>query len=408
MQRCSPCKPLRVLRDAPVEGMEHSPGLATRCVHGADAPVRSGAVNAPIYASTTFAFDCTADLLDVVEGRREGDLYTRYGTNPTIRKLEARLASLERAEAALAFTSGMAAEAAAFLVYGRQGILCIGDAYGGTLSLLTEQLPTLGFPTRFLLSHQLDRLDTVLEQGVSLVFLETPTNPTLTVFDIRDIAARTHRYGARLMVDNTFATPVNQQPLSLRADLVVHSATKFLGGHSDITAGALLGPRALLKPVAAWRSSLGQTPAPEVANLLVRSLATLVVRVERQNANALAIATVMSQHPRVERVLYPGLLGFPGHELACAQMNGFGGMLTLELAGSAADAARMVDKLRLFAIAPSLGGVESLATLPYTTSHHGLSREERTRRGISETMVRLSIGIEDSADLIADLRQALE
>jgi cystathionine gamma-synthase len=140
----------------------------------------------------------------------------------------------------------------------------------------------------------------------------------------------------------------------------------------------------------------------------MRSLSTLVVRVERQNANALAIATVMSQHPRVERVLYPGLLGFPGHELACAQMNGFGGMLTLELAGSAADAARMVDKLRLFAIAPSLGGVESLATLPYTTSHHGLSREERTRRGISETMVRLSIGIEDSADLIADLRQALE
>lgn len=387
--------------------MKKSPGLATRCVHGAGGAVRSGAVNAPICASTTFAFDCTADLLDVVEGRKTGDLYTRYGANPTIRSLEARLASLESAESALAFTSGMAAEAAAFLVHGRQGILCIGDAYGGTLKLLADQLPTLGFPTRFLLSHQLDRLETVLQQGVSLVFFETPTNPTLTMFDIRAIAAKAHRYGVQVMVDNTFATPVNQQPLSLGADLVIHSATKFLGGHSDITAGALLGPRALLEPVAAWRSSLGQTPAPEVASLLMRSLSTLVVRVERQNGNALSIAEAMNRHPRVRRVLYPGLAEFSGHELARAQMSGFGGMLTLDLEGTAADATRMVDKLRLFAIAPSLGGVESLATLPYTTSHHGLSPEDRARRGITETMVRLSIGIEDAADLVADLQQAL-
>lgn len=388
--------------------MKKSPGLATRCVHGENAAVRSGAVNAPIYASTTFAFNCTADLLDVVEGRKAGDLYTRYGTNPTIRSLEARLASLEGAESALAFTSGMAAIAAAFLTHGRQGVLCIGDCYGGTLTLLTEQSPTLGFPTHFLLGHQLDRLETLLQQDVGLVFFETPTNPTLTVFDIRNIAAKAHRYGTRVMVDNTFATPVNQQPLSLGADLVVHSATKFLGGHSDITAGVLLGSRALLEPVAAWRSSLGQTPAPEVASLLMRSLSTLVVRVERQNTNALAIAEAMNRHRRVGRVLYPGLAEFPGHELACAQMSGFGGMLTLDLEGAAADATRMVDKLRLFAIAPSLGGVESLATLPYTTSHHGLSREERERRGITETMARLSIGIEDAADLIADLQQALE
>jgi len=387
---------------------EKSPGLATRCVHGASAAVRRGAVNAPIYVSTTFAFDSTAELLDVVEGRREGDLYTRYGTNPTIRALEAKLASLENAESALAFTSGMAAIAAAFLAHGRQGVLCIGDAYGGTLQLLTEQLPRLGFATHFLLGEELDSLEEMLQRGVGLVFFETPTNPTLTVFDIQDIAAIAHRHDARVMVDNTFATPVNQQPLALGADLVVHSATKFLGGHSDITGGMLLGVKALLEPVRVWRSSLGQTPAPEIAHLLIRSLSTLVVRVERQNANALAIAVVMNEHPRVRRVLYPGLAAFPDHRLARAQMSGFGGMLTLELDGTAADAVRIVDKLRLFAIAPSLGGVESLATLPYTTSHHGLSPADRVRRGITETMVRLSIGIEDAADLIADLQQALK
>jgi cystathionine gamma-synthase len=388
--------------------MKKSFGLATRCVHGASAAVRSGAVNTPIYASTTFAFASNAELLDVVEGRREGDLYTRYGTNPTIRTLEAKLASLEGAESSLVFTSGMAAEAAAFLAHGRQGILCIGDAYGGTLQLLTDQLPELGFITHFLLADELERLEDVLRQGVGLVFFETPTNPTLTVFDVRGIAAIAHRYDARVMVDNTFATPVNQQPLALGADLVAHSATKFLGGHSDITGGVLLGPKDLLAPATVWRSNLGQTPAPEVAHLLMRSLSTLMVRLERQNANALAIANVMSKHPRVRRVLYPGLEEFPGHRLARAQMNGFGGMLTLDLDDAAADAAYMIDKLRLFAIAPSLGGVESLATLPYTTSHHGLSPEERIRRGISETMVRLSIGIEEAADLIADLQQALE
>jgi cystathionine gamma-synthase len=239
------------------------------------------------------------------------------------------------------------------------------------------------------------------------VFLETPSNPTLEVFDIAAIAARAHARGALLVVDNTFASPVNQQPLALGADLVVHSATKYLGGHSDITAGALMGAKALIDAVWPWRKNLGQTPAPETAALLARSLRTLVVRVRQQNATALAVAQAMASHPRVARVLYPGLPSFPGHALAARQMAGFGGMLTIEVAGDGAGASAVVDRLKLFAIAPSLGGVESLATQPVTTTHHSLDPEERARRGITDSMIRLSVGLEDAQDLIDDINQAL-
>jgi cystathionine gamma-synthase len=301
----------------------------------------------------------------------------------------------------------MAAEAALFLAHGRAGIVCIGDAYGGTLELIGQQLPLLGIPTHLLLGSELDRLDDLLAGGARLIFLETPSNPTLEVFDVAEIAARAHARGALLVVDNTFASPVNQQPLALGADLVVHSATKYLGGHSDITAGALMGPKALVDAVWPWRKNLGQTPAPETAALLARSLRTLVVRVRQQNATALAVAQAMASHPRVARVLYPGLPSFPGHALAARQMAGFGGMLTIEVAADGAAASAVVDRLKLFAIAPSLGGVESLATQPVTTTHHGLDPEERARRGITDSMVRLSIGLEDAQDLIDDLHQAL-
>jgi cystathionine beta-lyase/cystathionine gamma-synthase len=382
-------------------------GLATRCVHAGELPDAHGSPHTPVYTTTTFAFGSTAAILDVVEGRAAGSLYTRYGLNPTIQSLEAKLAAIEGAEAALAFASGMAAEAALFLAHGRAGIVCIGDAYGGTLELIGQQLPLLGIPTHLLLGTELDRLDELLVGGAGLVFLETPSNPTLEVFDIAAIAARTHARGALLVVDNTFASPVNQQPLALGADLVVHSATKYLGGHSDITAGALMGPKALIDAVWPWRKNLGQTPAPETAALLARSLRTLVVRVRQQNATALTVAQAMAAHPRVAHVLYPGLPTFPGHALAARQMAGFGGMLTIEVAGDGTAASAVVDRLQLFAIAPSLGGVESLATQPVTTTHHGLAPEERTRRGITDAMIRLSIGLEDEQDLIADLHQAL-
>lgn len=383
------------------------PGLSTRAIHGHSFEDAQGSPHPPIYNTTTFAFASTADVLDVVDGRRTGNLYTRYGLNPSIRALEQTLASLEGAEMAWSFCSGMAAETALFLTHGRQGIVCIGDAYGGTLELLTSQLPLLGIQTHLILGSELGRLDELLAAGSRLVFFETPTNPTLELLDIRAIAASAHAHGALVAVDNTFASPVNQRPLEFGADFVMHSATKYLGGHSDLTAGALMGAKDLLLPVWAWRKNLGSMMAPETAALLARSLRTLVVRVRRQNDTAQAVADAMVRHPKVARVLYPGLPSFPGHALAKRQMHGFGGVLTIEVAGGRDDATRVADRLRLFALAPSLGGAESLVTQPCTTTHHGLTPDERARRGISDAMLRLSIGLEDADDLIADLAQAL-
>jgi cystathionine beta-lyase/cystathionine gamma-synthase len=383
------------------------PGLSTRCIHAGELHDAQGSPHAPIYTTTTFKFPSTAALLDVVEGRKPGALYTRYGLNPTINALEQKLADIEGAEAALAFASGMAAESALFLAHGRKGIVCLGDAYGGTLELIENQLPQLGIRTHLLLGSELGRLSAILEQGTGLVFFETPTNPALELFDIAAIAELAHARGALVAVDNTFASPVNQNPLSLGADLVVHSATKYLGGHSDLTAGALMGSRELVMPVWNWRKNLGQTIAPEIAAQLARSLRTLTVRVQRQSESAEKIARAMQSHPVVERVLYPGLPDFPGHALAKRQMRGFGGMLTLAIRGGGEAATRVADALKLFALAPSLGGVESLVTQPCTTTHHGLSPEERSRRGISDAMLRLSVGLEDAEDLIADLEQAL-
>lgn len=383
------------------------PALATACVHAGENNDPHGSPHTPIYTTTTFKFPSTAAILDVVEGRKAGALYTRYGLNPTIQALEEKLAAIEGAEAALAFYSGMAAESALFLTHGRKGIVCLGDAYGGTLELITSQLPLLGIPSQLLLSDELDRLPEILKQGAGLVFFETPTNPALELFDIAAINEIAHAHGALVAVDNTFASPVNQNPLALGADFVVHSATKYLGGHSDLTAGALMGNKELIMSVWNWRKNLGQTIAPEIAAQLARSLRSLPVRVERRNTTAMKIALAMRGHPLVARVLYPGLPDFPGFDLAKRQMKGFGGMLTIEVKGGGEAASRAADTLKLFALGPSLGGVESLVTQPCTTTHHGLTPEERARRGISDAMLRLSVGLEDAGDLIADLDQAL-
>lgn len=361
----------------------------------------------PVYGTTTYRFDSTSDLLDVVEGRRDGALYTRYGHNPTVTELEHQLAPLEQADAALAFGSGMAAISATLLAHGRQGVVCLGDLYGGTQEFLAVQCRSLGLPVQFLLQSEQDQLADCLDQPGMLVFCETPSNPTLSILDLDAIARTAHERQALLAVDNTFASPINQQPLTLGADLALHSATKYLGGHSDLTAGALMGASEYLEPVAAWRKNLGQALAPEVAALLSRSLKTLPLRVRQHNANAQAVADALMGDERLSRVLYPGLPTDPGHGLASRQMSGFGGMVTLEVAAGGPAASRIADQLALFMLAPSLGGVESLVTQPCTTSHHGLTPEQRAERGITDGMLRLSVGLEHADDLIADLRQAL-
>lgn len=382
-------------------------GLSSLCVHAGEIPNDQGTPHTPIYNTTTFTYNTTRELLDVVEGKKTGNLYTRYGLNPTILSLESKLAQLEGAEAALCFSSGMAAEAALFLALGKKGVICIGDAYGGTLELLDVQLRSLGIPVSLLLGSELDKLEPLLQEGYGLVFLETPTNPTLEIFDIRAIADLAHKNNALLCVDNTFATPVNQKPLQLGADLTLHSATKYLGGHSDITAGMIAGPAELMMQIWPWRKNLGQMLAPETAAMLSRSVKSLVLRVTRQNETAAKVAQAMEAHPRIKKVYFPGLESFKGHALAKKQMKGFGGMLTIEVDASMEETMKVADHFRLFRIAPSLGGAESLCTQPVTTTHYGLGQAELERRGISPSMIRLSVGFEDPDDLINDLTQAL-
>ena len=386
--------------------MNHK-GPATRIIHNRRHKDQFGSPYSPVYNTTTYRFENTAALLDVIEGRSEGNLYTRWGTNPSIRELEQGLAGLERAEAALAFGSGMAAISATLLAHGRKGIVCVGDLYGGTQELLKNHCMALGIPVTFLFREEQNQLANELGEPGKLVYFETPANPNMAILDIHAIAETAHQHGALVAVDNTFASPINQQPLVLGADLVLHSATKYLSGHSDITAGALMTSAELAKPVAAWRKNLGQLIAPETAALLSRSLRTLPVRIRQHNENAMAVAEAMEQHPKITKVHYPGLPSFEGRDLAQQQMTGFGGMLSIEVEGGQQAAEKVADSLKIFLLATSLGGVESLVSQPSATSHHGLSHEERLKRGIGDGMLRLSVGLEDAKDLIADLNQAL-
>lgn len=273
-------------------------GAATRIIHNRRHKDAFGSPYSPIYNTTTYRFANTADLLDVIEGRSEGNLYTRWGTNPTIQELEQGLAGLEHAEAALAFPSGMAAISATLLAHGRNGIVCVGDLYGGTQELLKNHCSALGIPVTFLFREEQSELAGELNEPGKLVYFETPANPNMAILDIRALAEIAHQHGALVAVDNTFASPINQQPLSLGADLVLHSATKYLGGHSDLTAGALMTSAELVKPVTAWRKNLGQLIAPETAAQLSRSLRTLPVRIRQHNDNAMAVAEAMEQHPK--------------------------------------------------------------------------------------------------------------
>lgn len=381
--------------------------LRTRLIHNHPDNDPYGSPYCPVYNTTTYRQANTRALLDTIEGRADGPLYTRWGSNPTIEALEQSLAMLEQAPAALAFASGMAAISATLLCHGHEGIVGVGDLYGGTLEFLEHNARPLGYPVEYRRYDQLGELGDTLRPGM-LVYCETPANPTLRLIDIAALAEQVHHKGALLMVDNTFATPINQQPLTLGADLVVHSASKYLGGHSDITAGALMGDRERVRRVASWRTNLGQILSPETAALLARSLRTLPLRVRTHNDNALALAQALETMSPIRRVLYPGLASFAQHELAKRQMCGFGGMLSIELEGDFEQAAAVADRLKVFVLAPSLGGLESLVSQPCATSHHGISREQRMAQGISDSLLRLSVGVESVEDLISDIQQALD
>ncbi len=387
--------------------MTTTQNISTLCIHGGDIIDVLGSPTTPLYDTTTFCFDSTADLVDVVNGNKKGYLYTRYGMNPSIKSLESKLALLDGAEQSLVFSSGMAAISSLFLTFARRGMICVGDIYGGTMQLLKQQLPELGIVTSFIDSSDLKQLEKHLKIGVDLVFFETPSNPTLKIIDIEEISMLAHKYGALVAVDNTFASPVNQKPLQLGADFAIQSATKFLGGHSDLTAGVISGQAKYLSNVNAWRKNLGQMLAPEIAHKLARSLCTLPLRIERHNSNAMAIAHYLDAHPAVKQVYYPGLTGTTNNELANLQMSGYGGMLSFEINGGGDVAIDLVDNLQLFSLAPSLGGTESLVSQPVSTSHFGMAEDELLRSGITTSLIRLSVGLEEKSDLIEDLQQAI-
>jgi cystathionine beta-lyase/cystathionine gamma-synthase len=343
-----------------------------------------------------------------LDGDPELHLYTRYG-NPTLRELGDALAALEGGEAGLVFASGMAAMSTAVLSLAAAGdeVLASASLYGGTTRLVRELLPKLGIGGRVVGLADLARLDRVVGPRSRVLIIESPTNPALDVVDIAAAAASAHDHGLALVVDNTFATPFLQRPLGLGADLVMHSLTKALGGHSDLIGGALVGPRARIDQAHALLKVLGGCMDPHPAFLALRGLKTLHLRVQRQSESALLLARHLEGHAKLLRVIHPGLPGHAGHEIARRQMSAFGGMLTIVLAGGLAAAERFYDGLRLVTRAASLGGVESLVSLPVHTSHHGYTEEQLRAAGIDPGMARISVGVEDVEDLMRDVDDAL-
>jgi methionine-gamma-lyase len=384
---------------------ERGPG--TTAVHGRRGTAR-GPLATPIAQTSTFAFGSAEEMHRYLEGDEELFLYTRYA-NPTVRELEGALAAVEGAEAALALSSGMAAvtTAVASLVGTGDEVLGSASLYGGTVRLLTELLPRFGLAARLVPVPDLVQIGRVAGERSRLLIVESPTNPTLEVVDLAAVCAEAHARGLVVIVDNTFATPLLQRPLALGADLVVHSLTKALAGHSDLMGGALVGPRARVDAARATMKILGGCLDPHAAFLVLRGMKTLHLRVLRQCENALLLARRLEGHPAVRRVLYPGLPSHPGHDVARRQMSAFGGVVTLVLAGGLPAAERFYDRLRLVARAASLGGVQSLASLPVHTSHYGLPEDKLREAGIDPGMVRLSLGVEDADDLIADVEGAL-
>jgi cystathionine beta-lyase/cystathionine gamma-synthase len=362
----------------------------------------------PIYETTTFVFDNAEEVRAYNEGRSSKYLYSRY-TNPTVVSVEQKLAAIDHAEAALTFSSGMGATATILMAHVKAGdeVICGAAIYGGTLHLLQDLLAHFGVTPRFVSLEELAALDRVFSDRTKLVWFESPINPTLRCLDVRRIAEACRARGVLSVIDNTFACPINQQPLALGVDLAMQSVTKYLNGHSDVTGGMVAGARALVAPIEKARRQVGTVMDPHPAYALGRGLKTLPLRVARHNANALAVATFLAGDPRVSRVYYPGLASHPDHEIAKRQMTGFGGMVTFDLGGRFDRAERVYDRLQIVKRAASLGGIESLISMPVITSQWGHTDQQLEAAGVTRGMLRLSVGLEDAADLIADLDQAL-
>jgi cystathionine gamma-lyase len=375
-------------------------GFATRAIHaGQDADPATGATVVPIYATSTYT--------QAGPGQHKGYEYSR-SANPTRTALETCLASLEGGERGLAFASGLAATTAVLsLLKPGDEVAAAADLYGGTYRLLERVFKPWGLVARYTDDASPAGFARIVTPATKLVWIETPTNPLLQLVDIAAVAEVAHKAKAVLAVDNTFASPYLQQPIQVGADLVVHSTTKYLGGHSDVVGGAVVGSKELLQPIAFYQNAAGGVPGPFDAWLTLRGVKTLAVRMERHCVNARQLAPWLAKQPQVERVYYPGLPEHPGHELAKRQMRDFGGMISLRLKGGAEAARRFLPRTKLFSLAESLGGVESLVCHPATMTHASIPVAQRTARGVDDGLIRLSVGIEDVNDLQEDLRQAL-
>ena len=381
---------------------------ATQAIHAGESKFHhAGPVAPEIVRSSTFTFSSTAEMERWAEGKSSAYIYTRYG-NPTLAIAEAKIAALEGAQAAVVAASGMAAISSALLAALSAGdeVISTAQLYGGTYRLMRDLFPRMGIRVRHVEADLAGVEDLVTTQS-RVLYVETPTNPSLRLVDLQRAINFARHFNLVSIVDNTFASPLLQKPIALGFDMTVHSATKYLGGHSDLLAGAVAGSERWIKHVRDNIIYLGGCMDPAGAYLLIRGIKTLGVRIERQCQTAMAVAKFLERHPKVARVHYPGLPSHPDHKLAKRQMADFGAMLSFDLKGGLAAARRFGDRVRLFYLAASLGGVESLVILPIYTSHYNMSKAELERAGVEPGTVRVSIGLEDSADLIEDLRQAL-
>jgi cystathionine beta-lyase/cystathionine gamma-synthase len=382
---------------------------STLCVHNpGEARKFLGAVNAPIFQSSTFAFKNTQEVIQFQKGRPGLYLYTRYA-NPTVRAAEELLAPLEGGEDCVVTASGLAAITSILLSRLKSGEEFISNdcIYGGTYHLFNEVFTRFGIRVRYVPSTRVEVWSRAVTSKTRALFIESPTNPNLQVIDVEAAVGFARHHRLYSIFDNTFATPVNQKPLSFGVDAVIHSGSKYLAGHSDLICGAVIGRKKDIDQARRMMLCLGSCIDPQAAYLLLRGLRTLPLRVRKHNENAARLADFLSTHRKVKRVFYPGLESHPQHDLAKEQMVGFGGMICFEVVGGVKAATKVIDSLRIPVNATSLGGVESLASLPVYTSHYGFSKKELERAGVTGGMIRLSVGIEDPKDLIADLKQAL-